>query len=81
MKSKKSPLGEDIRQKEIKLGPHRDHLKDGPPPGDKISIKIPCKIISKICSRIFSDVFFRDKIAISRGFLSENTLIVLNNKS
>ena len=35
LKSKKHVLGSDIKQKEIKGGPHRGPPKDGPPPGDK----------------------------------------------
>ena len=35
LKSKKHFPGADIKQKEIKLGPHRGPPKDGPPPGDK----------------------------------------------
>ena len=34
-KSKKHFLGAEIKQKEIKGGPHRGPPKDGPPPGDK----------------------------------------------
>ena len=37
MKSKKHFLGVDIKQKEIKGGPHRGPPKDGQPPGDKIT--------------------------------------------
>ena len=33
LKPKKVFLGEDIREKEVKLGPHRGTTTDGPPSG------------------------------------------------
>ena len=40
MKPKKVFLGEDIREKEIKLGPHRGTTKDGPPSGGQVGSRL-----------------------------------------